>query len=259
MLSYEKLDIVYDLNEEDLKLAYGDSTIFIHASSAEAGHPNLTLLEAMSMGLPIAGTYGGSIELKGLIKAERNTQSVMSAIKEIISKYDMYSAGARKTAEMFDYSVIAKRLELVYNGFIHIEDSPAREDMKENLLNFYQDIKPMHRNSRQPQISISINFINGPCAELSGYGLPDKKYRVEFIDTKNNFTIYETTIPLNNWAKASRQYFSDWLIKIYDGDALVDRHRFDAKNKRVNVDQCQADQSVTFAVRGIGFERKDIR
>ena len=68
LLEYRNLNIIYDLDETRLIELYHSHTLFLHPSRLEAGHPNLTLLEAISTGLPVVGTYESSLELKSLYK-----------------------------------------------------------------------------------------------------------------------------------------------------------------------------------------------
>jgi len=46
--TYDNLTILYDLSEEELLTVYRNHSIFLHPSQLEAGHPNLTLVEALS-------------------------------------------------------------------------------------------------------------------------------------------------------------------------------------------------------------------
>ena len=63
-------------SKEELIACYRDHTIFLHPSILEAGHPNPTLLEAMSCGLPIVGTYEDDNDLPGLFKSERDFKQI---------------------------------------------------------------------------------------------------------------------------------------------------------------------------------------
>lgn len=49
-LQYEKLRLVFDADEEQLKKELQNAHLMIHATFVEAGHPPLTPLEAMSCG-----------------------------------------------------------------------------------------------------------------------------------------------------------------------------------------------------------------
>jgi glycosyltransferase involved in cell wall biosynthesis len=53
LLNYDKLTLLtHNLVEDDILELYRTHSIF-HPSILEAGHPNLTLLEAVSCGLPV--------------------------------------------------------------------------------------------------------------------------------------------------------------------------------------------------------------
>ena len=84
MNQYDKLTKLFDLTEEQLINLYNEHSIFLHPSELEAGHPNLTLLEAMSCGLPVVGTFEEK-SYDGMIVVERNVEQIKSAIQNIVS------------------------------------------------------------------------------------------------------------------------------------------------------------------------------
>ena len=51
--NYSNLTKLYDLDEKWLVNLYNEHDAFVHLSELEAGHPNLTLLEAMACGIPV--------------------------------------------------------------------------------------------------------------------------------------------------------------------------------------------------------------
>jgi glycosyltransferase involved in cell wall biosynthesis len=64
---------------------YNTHDIFLHPSSLEAGHPNLTLLEAMATHMAIVATYKGSMQLPNLIRVERpKVDDFVNGIEEAI-------------------------------------------------------------------------------------------------------------------------------------------------------------------------------
>ncbi len=92
--NYEKLSILYNLTEEELIETYKEHTMFLHPSILEAGHPNLTLLEALSSGLPVIGTYEEGNELGGLERIERDVQSVKNGIEKVMNNFPAYRFAA---------------------------------------------------------------------------------------------------------------------------------------------------------------------
>lgn len=69
---------VYSPNQEELLKLYQDHTIFLHPSELEAGHPNLTILEAMACGLPVVGCMESN--LKGMVKVDKKWEKVADGI-----------------------------------------------------------------------------------------------------------------------------------------------------------------------------------
>jgi glycosyltransferase involved in cell wall biosynthesis len=112
---YDKLSILYNVSEEELLNVYQDHTLFIHPSALEAGHPNLTLLEAMSCGLPVVGTFEENNSLLGLYNIERTTESVTAGIKHVIQNYDKFRIECLNTAKEKSWSRITNLLINYYN------------------------------------------------------------------------------------------------------------------------------------------------
>lgn len=106
-------------------------------------------------------------------------------------------------------------------------------EFSNKLVNFFESVNSKHTNNKPKMVdNITINFINGPFVEILGDST--NKYRVEFIDLNTNEIIYSSTIPVQNWTKANRQWFTNWKINIYT-DKLVFEHIYNAKNKKVYV------------------------
>lgn len=79
---------------------------------------------------------------------------------------------------------------------------------------------------------ININFIDGPFVEI----VEDTTlhYKIEFIDKDDDKIIFELDLISNKWAKCSKKYFVNWLIKIkgIDNDFYYE-HTFDLNQKKV--------------------------
>ena len=106
---YEKLTKVFDLDEDGLIELYNKHHIFIHASELEAGHPNLTLLEAMSCGLPVIGTFENN-KYDGMIVVDRDVNQIKDSIVEVISNYEQYQSEALKSAAANSYNIRVDQL-----------------------------------------------------------------------------------------------------------------------------------------------------
>jgi autotransporter strand-loop-strand O-heptosyltransferase len=220
---YEKLTIVYDLTEDELRDLYKEHSIFVHASVLEAGHPNLTLLEAMASGLPVVATYEDNNELKGLIKVERNVDEIVEAISKLISpiKYLRYSKLAKNTALELSWINRTKKLIKKYSN-----------TMRDQLIDGYNNTEILAISSKEPIPQFNINFIDGAYFEIIGGKQLD--YDVSFTDSKTNQVLHSGKITSNCWIKANKQSFIDWKIKALDGIHEYE-YNIELKHKRVYI------------------------
>lgn len=227
-VSRKGLSLVYDLSEEELLTLYQTHGIFIHASELEAGHPNLTILEALSCGLPVIGTIEDAVSLGGMTRVTRNVSEVVSTIKDVSSKHNEYSTLARKQAEELSWYNRTKELVKLYEG---------TEPMKNELLKHYSNTTKL-QNYVKPKIAptpMKHNFhtVDGAFFEITG-GDPSTRYHVNFINKKSNTSVYNVELGTNSWARPSLKYYVDWKVVITDLTTNeVVEHHLDLKGKRV--------------------------
>ena len=109
LLSYSKLNIKYDLTDDQLLEEYYSHHIFLNPSEIENGHPNLTLLEALATGLIVVATYQGD-KIEGLISKERNLNDFIEGIKYAIDNYENLQSSIENTIYKYDLSNVVKKL-----------------------------------------------------------------------------------------------------------------------------------------------------
>lgn len=139
LLGYGGLTVLYDLDQEASVKLFKDHHIFLHPSELEAGHPNLTLLEAASTGMPIVGCMEGGME--GMVLAERNTESVIAGVKEALNNYRSLSRSSRRNAEFHSWEVVVSKM------VEHYEDSNGW-DMGKKLIEAYESTPLKTRGGR---------------------------------------------------------------------------------------------------------------
>jgi autotransporter strand-loop-strand O-heptosyltransferase len=202
--TYDKLSIVYDATEEELLQLYQSHTIFLHPSETEAGHPNLTLLEAMACGLPVVGTLEANNTLHGMRIASRDVVDVTLGIQEVILQYAQYQTDARQQAETLSWQNRTNELVRIY-------DSHRIITMRDLLLNHYNNTTPV-KKVKPPKII--IHNIDGLFVEILGG--PSTQYNVQLINRMTNEVVYETITNNNCWVRSVAKYFVDWKVVITD-------------------------------------------
>jgi autotransporter strand-loop-strand O-heptosyltransferase len=202
--TYDKLTILYDLTEKELQDLYRSHTVFVHPSETEAGHPNLTLLEALASGLPVVGTLEAGNRLGGMLVTGRDVVDVTLGIQEVILQYEQYKHDARAQANKLSWYNRTQELINIYT-----QDTPMT--MKTQLLQHYTTTV---RQPVPPRLNIRMNSIDGMFVEIGGRS--PRKYKVEFINTKTEKVEFATEIHNNCWAKCNIKYHVDWDIVVTD-------------------------------------------
>jgi autotransporter strand-loop-strand O-heptosyltransferase len=213
----DNVHVKYDLSDNALKSLYSSHDILIHASSVEAGHPPLTLLEAAASGLPIISTdCGGDLYITPV---NRNIEEITKAIEDVINQYDLHRKKTIESVLNFEWNSIVKQLSSLYEGCLTM-------DMKKSILGLY------NKASKQniPNY-IKINFVDGPFVEVNGNH--KQKYTVSFIDRSNDSVIFSTQIGNNQWCKSNRKWYTDWRVKIESESGEVFDYNFDLNGKSV--------------------------
>lgn len=227
LYNYFNLTKLYDLDEKWLITLYNEHDIFVHLSELEAGHPNLTLLEAMACGLPIVGTFEED-KYDGMRVVERDLDQAVDGIKEVIENYSTYQSAAIKNADKHSYKNQVLELTKIYSEY-------REKIFGNNIINHYTDTKLVHKD---PKNNVYITFSNGPKVEILGPVL--KKYKVKFIDTDNGGVVYEGDIGNNMWTVANTKYFVKWKIELYEAVGEnwlnpVESHELNLKGKKVKI------------------------
>ena len=218
--NYSKLTKLFDLNELELIELYNNHSIFLHFSELEAGHPNLTLLEAMSCGLPVVGTFEEKT-YNGMIVTERDADQAVSAINKIMGDYKKYKQAALDAAKVNSYSARVLELTGLYSEY--------REKIFGNqLIDSYNECKQVYI---EPKNTIKISHEKNGTKVTIG-GLNEIKYKVKFVDYSNNHVTYECPITIGMWTMCPAKYKNDWGVEVYDitngTEVLVEKHKFPA-------------------------------
>jgi len=224
--NYSGLTKLFNLNEEELVKLYRDHDIFLHPSELEAGHPNLTLLEAMACGLPVVGTFEENAH-DGMVVVARDTEQIIAGIMRVVANLDSYKRSALNNAIKNSYSNRVYDLTKLYSEY--------RERIFANqFIDVYSAATITDKTTRN---RIKVSFEEG--AKIDIGGPVDKKYKIKFIDSLTNRVVYESIISNRMWSSASIRYYMKWVTEVYDltngYEELVDRQELDLKNKPVKI------------------------
>lgn len=230
--NYDKLTIITENpNDEQIKQLYQSHSIFLHPSMLEAGHPNLTLLEAISCGLPVVGTYDGHQILDSLYKIPSiSTEEVKKGVLTVIDNFEYYVKKTQEDKLKFDWSIIVNRLDKMYDLFKLRTKFYDSKETKKLYINSYTNNLPSQIKQPNSEININFNFVLNPFLEILGDN--DKTYTVIYYDEygKEHF---KQDLKCNHWIKLNRQYYTKWNFKIYDSERLVFDYTLNYKGKRV--------------------------
>ena len=116
-LAYPRLSIIFEPNHQEVLKLYQDHTIFMHPSELEAGHPNLTILEAAACGMPINGWIEMETDFYGMWRSPRDFFELLRGIDDITANYDSYSQQAREHAESLSWFNRTQDLLKIYERY----------------------------------------------------------------------------------------------------------------------------------------------
>lgn len=114
MLNYPKLNLVFDTPNSKLLELYHNHDIFVHPTMLEAGHPNLTMVEAAAAGLPIIANWEHATDFHGAWRAPRNVFEMDKGLKDILENWEFYKSQAIKTGHELSWYNRSKEIIKIY-------------------------------------------------------------------------------------------------------------------------------------------------
>jgi autotransporter strand-loop-strand O-heptosyltransferase len=211
------VDVIYDATSDELKEIYRNHSMLIHATSIEAGHPPLTILEAAASGLPVITTdCSGDLYT---LNADRDYNEIVEKINYVLSNYESERQKTLDSVKKYDWKNVVLKLEDLYKDI-------SKNDMKSKSLAMYKNVKKINQENL-----INVTFNDG--AKVNITGQKSELYHIDFIDDTLNETVYSTSIRTNSWAKTNKKYYSNWKVVIRDSKNNVIEHSFNLKDKKV--------------------------
>lgn len=117
----------------------------------------------------------------------------------------------------------------VYHQGVNIFQQALNQDVSD-----FKRMNKITRKNVNTNRTTNIFFIDGPFVEIKEDG--DFLYNVQFINKDTNKIEFEIDLKSNHWAKSSKKYYVNWLIKIkgVDNDFYYE-HDLNLENQRVFV------------------------
>ena len=142
LLEYDKLTLkLTNPTDEETRELYQTHTIFLHPSMLEAGHPNLTLMEATACAVPIVGTYKGSRHMDGMwVIPKITTEAVTEGIAETIMSYEKRRQEMIAVRESRSWFEVSKILKKYYQNVLKINEGYTSERTRQLYINAYDNL-----------------------------------------------------------------------------------------------------------------------
>tara|TARA_R110000851_G_scaffold74166_4_gene163710 strand:- start:1610 stop:1870 length:261 start_codon:yes stop_codon:yes gene_type:complete len=84
----------------------------------EAGHPNLTMIEAMAAGLPVIADWEMEVDLHGCWRAPRDIFKMDQGLKDILNNWKSYKNQCLETSNRLSWYNRSKEIIKIYNQFL---------------------------------------------------------------------------------------------------------------------------------------------
>ncbi len=222
--NYDKLKIIYDLDyQESINKLY-EFDIFLHPSNLEAGHPNLTITEALSTGMPVVGTI--NLDIPGMVRVDRDVESFVVGIEQAISKYYTLISEIDENRYTFSWEIIVSRMLENYKKFFNISQ-------KKQLQINYQNIKKTV-TSKEIKPCVSVKFSENKAFCKTSFFSDGAS--VLFLDRRTGRIIYDCKVGKEpgNWSCAfPGDDFVDWTIEVKQGAKVLYSESLNLSDKRV--------------------------
>jgi glycosyltransferase involved in cell wall biosynthesis len=142
LLEYDKLTLkLTNPTDEETKELYQTHTIFLHPSMLEAGHPNLTLMEATACAVPIVGTYRGSRHMDGMwVIPNISTKEVVKGIKETMDSYYQRRKEMIEVRESRSWFEVCKTLKKYYDSVLKINEGYTSDRTRQLYIDTYNNL-----------------------------------------------------------------------------------------------------------------------
>jgi autotransporter strand-loop-strand O-heptosyltransferase len=226
--NYSKLTKVFDLTEDELIELYNKHSIFIHASELEAGHPNLTILEAMSCGLPVIGTFEQK-SYDGMVVVDRDVKQIVDAVNTVSSNYSEYQSYALKSSTTNSYK---NRI----NELINLYDEYTEKLFAKKFIDIYNNTHKTHREVKT-SAEFKLHFNDRATVEIENLFDENSYFNVTFADKSTNDVKYSCDIKHGWWTSCNFNYYIPFNIKIKDKNGeVVYNHDLNLENKNVLIE-----------------------
>ena len=118
MLNYPKLNLVFDTPNSTLLELYHNHDIFVHPTMLEAGHPNLTMVEAAAAGLPIIANWEHATDFHGAWRAPRDVFEMDKGLKDIMNNWNTYTSKSINTGKELSWLNRSTEIIKVYQKYL---------------------------------------------------------------------------------------------------------------------------------------------
>lgn len=225
--NYGGLKIMYDLDYQQAIDEMRKHNIFLNPSTLEAGHPNLTVTEALACGIPVVGT--SFVDMPGLVRCENEAGSLTNAIVDCITRYDSLVGQIAQNRNALSWDIVVTKMLQHYKKAYGVSE-------KSQLEWQYANTK-LSALPKQEKIGISVDFKRGRAflkTSLFSNGL-----HATFTDRRTNRILYDCRIGKTpgEWSFiwAPGEEFVDWEVVVSFGVVEVYRESMDLYGKRVLV------------------------
>lgn len=224
---YEQLEVKYDVDYEGSVEEMSRHTVFLNPSVIEAGHPNLTVVESVSTGMPVVGT--SCVDFPGLVRCERDVESIVAAVSGCIRRYDSLVESMRDARSVISWDIVVTKMLQHYKKAFAISEKSQLEWQYSSTRRLLSD--------KQEKSGIQVDFRSGRAflkTSLFSEGLS-----AVFRDSRTNTILYETVIGKTPgcWAymPAPHDRFVEWEVSVNFGTVPVHVERMDLRDRKVLV------------------------